>query len=118
MTKEAKKLELAQAKLLARKTQLEAELTELYHQKVNDGQVQDLGDQISSSTSETLRSSLQDSDVEEYNRLIKALEMVQNGSYGVCEDCGMEISTKRLESYPDASRCISCQEIYEESQTA
>ena len=56
-------------------------LGELYSQKVT-GEVQDSGDQASSSSLETLKISLQDAEIEEYNRIIKALEMIEDGSYG------------------------------------
>jgi DnaK suppressor protein len=32
-----------------------------------------------------------------------------DGTYGVCEDCGSEISAERLEFLPEATRCVSCQ---------
>ncbi|MDQ6721947.1 MAG: TraR/DksA C4-type zinc finger protein [Candidatus Dormibacteraeota bacterium] len=31
------------------------------------------------------------------------------GAYGVCEDCGEEISAERLSFLPEATRCVSCQ---------
>jgi len=63
-----------------------------------------------------LSNSLQDTNVHEYNRIINALEMIEDGTYGICIDCHERISPKRLKSYPDASRCIACQEIHEERE--
>ncbi len=34
-------------------------------------------------------------------------------STGICEDCGKPIPAKRLEAIPGATRCVKCQEIYE-----
>jgi phage/conjugal plasmid C-4 type zinc finger TraR family protein len=31
------------------------------------------------------------------------------GQYGVCEDCGKEISAERLTFLPEATRCVQCQ---------
>jgi len=31
------------------------------------------------------------------------------GTYGVCEECGKQISPERLEARPEASLCIDCQ---------
>lgn len=121
---EAKKgangFDLAQVKqeLLARKHALAAEMSTLYQEKFADDEVQDVGDQALTSTMESLRSSLQDSKLGEFNRLVKALEMIEDGSYGVCVDCGQPISPKRLKSFPNATRCISCQELHEESGAA
>lgn len=111
----AKKIKLSEVKekLLQRKKELEEILNVLSHEKLTDDQVQDLGDQVSSATSETLRNSLQNSEFEEYNRVLSALESVEAGTYGVCIDCGQDISAKRLEHYPDATRCIECQAAIE-----
>jgi len=39
-----------------------------------------------------------------------ALQRIKNGEYGVCTDCGDEVAFDRLQVYPTAKRCISCQE--------
>jgi len=39
-----------------------------------------------------------------------ALQRIRNGEYGVCIDCGEEITFPRLMAYPTAKRCIICQE--------
>jgi DnaK suppressor protein len=31
------------------------------------------------------------------------------GVYGICEDCGQQISAERLEFLPEATRCVTCQ---------
>lgn len=37
-----------------------------------------------------------------------ALEKIDAGSYGTCEDCGRPISEARLEAMPAAHYCIDC----------
>ena len=37
-----------------------------------------------------------------------ALEKIDAGSYGVCEECGKEIAPARLEAKPEARLCIDC----------
>ncbi|HVV75290.1 MAG TPA: TraR/DksA C4-type zinc finger protein [Mycobacteriales bacterium] len=37
-----------------------------------------------------------------------ALERLESGSYGVCESCGGEISSERLDARPTVRTCISC----------
>ena len=37
-----------------------------------------------------------------------ALEKLDAGSYGVCEECGKEIAPARLEAKPEARLCIDC----------
>jgi RNA polymerase-binding transcription factor DksA len=39
----------------------------------------------------------------------RALELLQGGLYGRCEDCGQEIPAERLEILPEATRCLACQ---------
>jgi RNA polymerase-binding protein DksA len=38
----------------------------------------------------------------------RALERVEDGSYGVCTNCGDDISEQRLEVRPEAALCIDC----------
>lgn len=40
----------------------------------------------------------------------KALGRVKIGKYGICEDCGNIIDTDRLMVYPEATRCIKCEQ--------
>jgi len=42
-----------------------------------------------------------------------ALDRIQAGVYGICTDCGDDISFGRLLAYPTAKRCIECQSIHE-----
>lgn len=107
-------MELVKKKLLERKQELEVEIRRLSNERVTDDQVQDPGDQAATSTMEALQVSLQDAEVGEYNRIVDALAKIENGVYGVCVDCDNPISAKRLTSYPNASRCVGCQELYEE----
>ena len=101
-------------RLIARKGELEGELADLASEKVVTDQAQDPGDQALSSSIEALRSSLQDNEFDEYTRIIRALEMLDDGTYGFCIECGGDISRKRLRSYPNAARCVICQEAHEE----
>lgn len=42
-------------------------------------------------------------------RVRKALTMIKIGKYGVCDDCGKLIETKRLMIEPEATFCMKCQ---------
>lgn len=42
-----------------------------------------------------------------------ALERIKTKAYGICTDCGSEISTERLVAYPTAKRCFRCQHLKE-----
>ncbi len=40
----------------------------------------------------------------------------REGRYGVCLECDAPIAPRRLEAYPSAVRCLSCQAKYEECE--
>ncbi len=41
-------------------------------------------------------------------KIKEALERIENGSYGICEMCGEEISEARLKARPVTTHCIDC----------
>lgn len=47
------------------------------------------------------------------NAINTALEKMEDGTYGQCEDCGEAINKKRLKIIPFAKFCISCQSEHE-----
>lgn len=42
-----------------------------------------------------------------------ALERMENGEYGICEECGEEITAKRLKARPVTTLCIRCKQEQE-----
>ncbi len=42
-------------------------------------------------------------------RVQAALRSIEKGRYGICERCGKEIPTERLEVRPDVTFCVTCQ---------
>ena len=47
------------------------------------------------------------------DKIGKALERIQEGTFGQCDECGEEISIKRLEARPETTLCIRCKEDQE-----
>ena len=43
----------------------------------------------------------------------EALGRIENGEYGYCNSCGVEIGLKRLEARPTATLCIDCKTLEE-----
>ena len=41
-------------------------------------------------------------------KIKQALDRIENGTYGICESCGEEISVKRLKARPVTTQCIEC----------
>jgi DnaK suppressor protein len=104
--------EVIKQKLLARKRELEDGLQRLVEDRANveAEDVQDPLDQAIKSSIEDLSITLEENEREEYSRIVRALQMIEDGTYGACSDCHQPISEKRLTLYPNATRCIACQE--------
>ncbi|MDD4995113.1 MAG: TraR/DksA C4-type zinc finger protein [Patescibacteria group bacterium] len=51
----------------------------------------------------TLEKSLRD--------VVKSLERIEKGEYGICKYCGKEISKERLLARPTSSACIECKKV-------
>lgn len=49
----------------------------------------------------------------ELDQIDQALKRLDQGVYGICIDCGMEVATERLHALPQAGRCMACQEKVE-----
>jgi DnaK suppressor protein len=47
------------------------------------------------------------------SKIQKALERIENGTFGMCEECDEAISIKRLEARPETTLCIRCKEDQE-----
>ncbi len=45
--------------------------------------------------------------------VLRALKRIDNGTYGICENCGQPIPEKRLEAIPWAARDVKCEEQLE-----
>lgn len=44
------------------------------------------------------------------NKIDEALRKIDDGTYGLCDDCGSEISKERLKVIPFAVLCVECKE--------
>jgi RNA polymerase-binding transcription factor DksA len=46
-----------------------------------------------------------------------ALERMRNGEFGVCIECGDEITAARLAAKPEATLCLDCQTLKDEEDS-
>lgn len=44
----------------------------------------------------------------EIRQIEAALQRLEDGSYGICTECGTDIAPARLTAQPTATRCIRC----------
>jgi DnaK suppressor protein len=56
---------------------------------------------------------LSDRERAKIKRIDDALERLDEGSYGVCESCGLEIAEERLQAMPFTRLCRDCQQDQE-----
>jgi len=50
---------------------------------------------------------------QELRKLLEAERKLREGTYGICEECGGEISEARLAALPFSVLCVKCQEKLE-----
>ena len=76
----------------------------------------DLPDEMDLASSEYLQSftfRLRGREKAFLDKIQKAIDKIDNGTFGVCDDCGDKISVKRLEARPETTLCIRCKEDQE-----
>jgi DnaK suppressor protein len=57
-----------------------------------------------------------DRDREKLLQIDDALERIEDGSYGICEECDSKISEKRLDVMPFARYCVPCKNDIEKNE--
>ena len=84
--------------------------TDLTQEKEKSVVVGDVADLAQESTENELSFHLAEVESRELGQIDKAIEKIGEGTYGVCEKCGENISPARLKALPFANKCIRCQE--------
>lgn len=69
----------------------------------------DIGDQALMDLERELGISLMEMRNKRRQAIEDALHKLDDGTYGICEECGVEISEKRLAAVPFAKFCVECQ---------
>jgi len=104
---------------------LEAERDKLYKmardatrekRKTEEDDLMDDIDLASSELDQSMTYKLRDRERNLLRKIEKALGKIEDGTYGVCENCGEPIGLKRLEARPVAELCITCKEEQEKQE--
>jgi DnaK suppressor protein len=69
----------------------------------------DVGDQALMDLDRELGISLMEMRNRRRQAIDEALTRLNEGTYGICAECGVEISERRLEAVPFAKLCVECQ---------
>ncbi len=105
--------------LLAEKAALLAEIRDKSSKKNKTNSA--IGDAIDSSVEEQDRELdllLQDREQSRLKGIENALQRMESDDFGYCDECGENISKKRLLAVPLTRMCINCQSNEERSQLA
>lgn len=78
-------------------------------------EVTDAGEAGEQRTREATRDAEQGRDSAELRAVMAALARLEQGSYGICVDCGNDIPWPRLQVQPAAARDIACQTAWEQT---
>lgn len=68
----------------------------------------DLADRASAESDRTFTLRLRDRELRLIRKIREAMQRIDEGTYGICEECGEEISESRLEARPVTRLCIHC----------
>ncbi|MBI2903029.1 MAG: TraR/DksA C4-type zinc finger protein [Candidatus Methylomirabilis oxyfera] len=105
--------------LLARREALVSgllrELTRNVRRAAHLGLGLDLAEQAGVSVEEEIGLTTASQRTEMVHQIDRTLQRLKEGTHGVCEYCGDEISVGRLKAMPFAVRCTACQEQWEAS---
>lgn len=108
-------LEYFRQQLLAWKGELIRESEETIHNTLQTTELQkpDLADRASAETDHALELRTRDRERKLIKKINQALERVEDGEYGYCEETGEPISIARLKARPNATMTLEAQELHE-----
>ncbi len=89
--------------------------------KANGLAVETTADPIEDAQSRSLRElavHVMNADWKARRAIEAALERIETGEYGECEDCGDPITSSRLRAVPWAPKCVACQQETEDNLVA
>ncbi len=76
----------------------------------------DLADRATQETDRDMSLIMRERDRRLLQEVRQALQRLDNGEYGVCEECGEEIPLPRLKAQPMATLCVGCKQLLEEGR--
>jgi RNA polymerase-binding protein DksA len=123
-TLEQQMLQQFKKKLQVEKKRLEEELIEIEEGNLTESQSEMTGensyeDHFADSGTATFERekdlSLERNIKDLLSRVNAALQSIEQGTFGLCQRCGKEIGSDRLDALPYANLCIDCKKKEEES---
>ncbi len=90
-----------------------SEISELQRDRLTDSAGDDQADTGTKTFEREQEISLANGMLERINQVERALERLDEGSYGWCERCGNPIPVERLAAFPSATLCVTCKQLEE-----
>lgn len=105
--------------LLTRRTELQAEMEQnrinLAPAELSGSVSQDESARLKRQTRE-VDAVLTGLDAADLARIDRALEAMDEGTYGLCDECGCHIPFERLKIEPMTQHCVACKSAWEQKQ--
>jgi DnaK suppressor protein len=76
----------------------------------------DTGDVASQEVNQAFKIRLREREQKLLKKIDSALQRVEDGTFGTCDDCGEAIEVKRLMARPVTTLCIECKSRQEEEE--
>ena len=110
-----KRMKVFRERLLLKKQEiLEAyNKNKTYGKEADEEGSQDIADKAVSSYTREFLYSLTDAERTVILQIDGALNRIDDGVYGTCDNCGVVMSDKRLTAVPWTPYCVDCQELSE-----
>ena len=113
----AKMKEYFKQKLLNWKNELLKESSQTLHNLQSDNEAKpDITDRASEEIDRSFELRTRDRERKLINKINSALQRIEDGSYGYCEETGEPIGLKRLEARPVATLSLEAQEMHEKAE--
>lgn len=84
--------------------------------EISKDEILDEVDLTSFEMEQSMRMRLKNRETLYLKKIDDALDKIQSGTFGHCEECDGEIELRRLEARPTATLCLSCKEAEERSE--
>ena len=83
---------------------------------VNDDDRYDEVDQASADAEQAMRMRLRNREILYLKKIDEALRRIGEETFGLCDMCGEDIESRRLEARPTATLCVGCKEEEEKRE--
>jgi DnaK suppressor protein len=116
VTPREKKIREIKKNLVSQKKALLAGALEALNELPGPTVFPDLGDQATAEIDRNFMLRLRGRERKLLKKIEEAIERIDQGIFGICDKCGLEIDIRRLEARPVTSMCIECKILQEEEE--